>query len=259
MKKLSAVFTAVLIVLLFIGSFTVSAYENNDNVLLLDTPEADFLTAPEEEELFRQMVSFSEATGWKVGVVATAKDYSDAGVVRAAESYFDDYFGVSADGVLLLMDSANGNYVIHILAANGARKYISDSDSVRIFDHIKRYFENYDELNTATTFLDDALRLRGGGSAPRNINTNIALTFLIAAAVLTIISGAVVWNRYHAHPKISATAYLNHSSLNIYSRSDRFIREFTTRTSNSSSSSGGGSRHHSGGGHHGGGGGRGHR
>ncbi|MDR0904523.1 MAG: TPM domain-containing protein [Ruminococcus sp.] len=257
MKKVSKIttFVIVLIIAVLTANVAVYAYENNDDVYLNDT--ADFLTADEEEQLFDFMVTTAEATGWKIGVVSTAEDYSDNGVIRAAENYFDSYFGSSADGVLLLMDSANGNYVLHIVAANGARKYISNSDAIRIFEHIKPSFEAYDEFRTAATFLDDAINYRNGKKLPRQVNIEIAFFFLIAAIAAAAITAGVVWHRYHKHAKISATAYLNKGSINIYNRSDRFVREYTTRTRNSSDSSGGGGHH--GGGSHGGGGGRGSR
>jgi uncharacterized protein len=261
MSVLSPVFRAFAVLVIIISVLVLSplraaAFENNDTVFLADY--ADFLTPDEEESLFGQMESTAAATGWKVGVVSTAEDYSDAGVIRAAEKYFDDCFGVNADGVLLLMDSANGNYVLHVLAANGAKKYISTEDSIRIFEHIKPSFERYDEYQTASIFLNDAILYRNGNSLPRETNLETAFFFLIAAIIAVAVTAGIVWSRYHAHPKISAAAYLNRGSVNFYNRSDRFVREYTTRTRNSSSSSGRGGGHH-GGGHHGGGGGRGHR
>ncbi|MDR0987689.1 MAG: TPM domain-containing protein [Ruminococcus sp.] len=248
-------------------------YYAREDLYLADN--ADFLTGEEEDEIIVHMSLLADVTGWNVGIVSTAEDYTDAEVIEASEKHYDDRFGIDSTGVLLLMDSANGNYVLHMVVANGARSYISDSDVLDIVADIIPSFEDYDERMTVLTFLSDcqiyyegetldSYKISGSSdytdygyiSSSREINTDAAFAFFIIAIIATVVTALVVWNRYHKHSKISAAAYLNKSSLNIYNRSDRFVRETTTKTRNSSDS--GGSSSH-GGGHHGGGGSRGHR
>jgi hypothetical protein len=96
---------------------------------------------------------------------------------------------------------------------------------------------------------------------PDHINLEIAFAFALMGLIGGIITFAIIWERYKKHAKVSAVHYLDKNTVNIYSRSDRFVREYTTRTVHSDDSSGGGGhggRSH-GGGSHGGGGSRGRR
>jgi uncharacterized membrane protein YgcG len=257
MKRFTAAIFAVMFALTL--SLTVSAATDISRIFLLDA--ANFLTDSEETRLADEMVEFSNYTGWNVGIVTTAHDLSDNAAIMISEDYYDNAFGINTDGVLLLMDSANGNYVLHVVAANSVRASISTKDAQNITDHIKTSFEKYDEYQTASLFLDYCKLYHDGGSLPKtssSLNIELALVFFAFAVAAAIITGSVIWQRYNKHPKISAVAYLNQNTVNIYTRSDRFVREYTTRTRRSNSTGGGGGGHH-GGGHHGGGGSRGHR
>jgi uncharacterized membrane protein YgcG len=159
---------------------------------------------------------------------------------------FEDY--MEADSVYIFVDMVTKEYESYYNVTLGDLTPVYSGNEV---------YEGYDYSSDYGGYSGSV------GSGDLDAFFNVILTVFIIAVVATGIAAGTVWSAYHKHAKISAVAYLKQDSVNIYNRSDRFVREYTTRTPRSNGSSGGGGgggrSFHSGGGHHGGGSGRGRR
>ncbi|MDR0943261.1 MAG: hypothetical protein LBM41_01900 [Ruminococcus sp.] len=273
MKKILSILFAVMLIAGL--SVPVSAYKNTDTVIIRD--DADFLTDEEEEKLFVVMYNFSDTYDICLEFKTTARDFSDSAVIKNAENTFDEDFGIDADGALFLIDSANGNWVDHFVLANGVDDMVSDKALDYIIYAVEDPIIDYDEYRAAilwVSWLDDIYSgentyeskdydFVNHSQYDSRYANSMDLEVLGFGIVFAIISGlitfGVIWSRYHQHSKPTAALYLDTDSINIYNRSDVFVREYTTRTYHSSGGSGGGGGGRHGGGHHGGGGSRGHR
>jgi uncharacterized membrane protein YgcG len=172
-------------------------------------------------------------------------------IIKQVEQPIIDYDEHTA-GIrwLLWLDTIYGGVVMDQINASIDEQYGDEPYEETIGDKISYFF--WDIGYNLETFFDNIFNFS-------HINLDTLFAFGVLALIGGIVTFVVIWQRYKKHAKVSAVHYLDKNSVNIYNRSDRFVREFTTRTVHSdSSSSGGGGRSH-GGGHHGGGGSRGRR
>jgi uncharacterized membrane protein YgcG len=272
MKKIiSILFAALLLAMLTIPVYS---YTNTSSVIIRD--DGDFLTDEEEEDLFTAMSAVSEMYDINLEFMTTARDFSDNGVIIHAEDAFERDFGATADGALFLIDSANGNWVDHFVVEGD----VSDKVSDRALDYIIYAVEEpiiaYNEYGAAMMWLSWLDGIYSGEETYESGSYDFVndsqydsryahepdLGVLGFGIVVAIIGAAVtfgaVWQRYYVHGKVTATLYLDTDSINIYNRSDVFVRQYTTTTYHSSGGGGGGGGRHGGGSHRGGGS-RGHR
>lgn len=270
LKRFAALIACAATVFFVSTEAVIPAEAATAKAVILDT--AGFIPDSQEPDLLTAMQAVADETGWNIGVVSTALDVSNYDGIENADDYYDEFFGVNSSGILYYMDSANHNYFLHFAVEGNARDVITDAYVDRISDAVVYEFEDYREADSVYTFLemvttryrDPTGSLSSYSSSSFDVDAAFeTLGFLVVVALIaTGIAAITVWNRYHKHAKINAAAYLKQGSINIYNRSDRFIRQYTTRTRRSDNSSGGshgGHSHHSGGHRHGGGGVRGRR
>lgn len=212
--------------------------------------QAGLFSDSEREALIKRQSELAAETGWNIAVVTTDAGFGTDGydAIEYAENYYDDSFGYSSSGLLYLIDL---DYR-HIVVAGEAESYFDDKRLDDILDRTEEHYFNYDDVNTVGAFYERVGHYYNRGKfIPLDLTTGL-IGGLIAAAIGVI----AVLSRYKFHRVTTAHIYLDRSRTNFYRRSDRFIREFTTRTKISSDTGGssGGGHSSSGGRRHGGGG-----
>jgi uncharacterized membrane protein YgcG len=121
---------------------SISASGANEKVIIRDN--AEFLSKSETATLQAQMEALSEKTGWNIEIVSTTEDLTHGQIIYYAEEQFDTDFGINTDGILYWMDSANGNYMLHFLAANNANQIMPETYLSVVYERAKVPFEAYD-------------------------------------------------------------------------------------------------------------------
>jgi uncharacterized membrane protein YgcG len=299
MKRLISVLLAIVVIFSF--GVSVSAYENTDKVMLFDGADflsdaeeeslfemmvkvsdaydlnLEFITTAEDftnDEIIAYAESnydydFGADSNGSLFLIDSANgnwvdhfvlagevdekvsdDQLKAIITEVQEPIIDYDEHTAALRWLLWLDNIYGGVVANEIVNTPVEDY---SGEWTVFDEIGFFFS--DVGYTIETFFYNIF-------FPDHINLEIAFAFALMGLIGGIITFAIIWERYKKHAKVSAVHYLDKNTVNIYSRSDRFVREYTTRTVHSDSSSGGGGgrggRSH-GGGSHGGGGSRGRR
>jgi uncharacterized membrane protein YgcG len=296
MKRIVSILLALIVISVF--GVSVSAYENTDKVMLFDGADflsdaeeeslfevmvkvsdaydlnLEFITTAEDftdEEIIAYAESnydydfgidsngslflIDSANGNWVDHFVLAGEVDDKvsddqlrDIIKEVEQPIIDYDEhTAALRWLFWLDTIYGGVVVNEISNTPVEDYSSDYTDYEytIFDEIGFFFNGIAYAIEDFFYFD-------------HINLDTLVVFAVFGLVGGIITFSVIWNRYKKHAKVSAVHYLDKNSVNIYTRSDRFVREFTTRTVHESSSSSGGGGSH-GGGHHGGGGSRGRR
>lgn len=224
---------------------------------------AGLYTAEQLEELEARQQEVSDYTGWNIVVVTTNVGFGTDGydAIEYAENYYDSHFGYSSSGIMYLIDI---DYRHFCIAGEADYQYFNDSRVGAMFKACNGKYMDCDDVGNLTTFYDYVIKYYDAGpissesGLSRKFSVQIAVIVGLAAAAIGV---AVVISRYKFHYKPSANSYLDRGKINFYRRSDRFVRQFTTRARIDSDGGGGrGGGHGSSGGHsHGGGGGGGRR
>lgn len=215
--------------------------------------QAGLYTSEQIAELEARQQEVAEHTGWNIAVVTTDVGFGTDGynAIEYAEAYYDKTFGYSSSGILYLIDL---DYRHFCISGEADYKYFDNKRVKDMSDTCEKYYFNHDDVGNLNAFYDKVEYYYDKGQFSKfNFSFGAAaIVGLIAAAI----GVGVVCSRYKFHYQPTANNYLDGSRINFYRRTDRFVREFTTKAKiESSSDGGGGSSHGSSGGHsHGGGG-----
>ena len=231
--------------------------------------DAGLYTESQLEELEARQEEVANHTGWNIAVVTTDTGFGESNRMAAvdyAENYYEELFGsLNEDGILYLID-LDWRHIV--LCGEVDTVYFNNARKNKMHDACEARYMDYDDVGNLETFYDYLVKYYDAGPYKNDANydpndpyyTNtvdydngdssifsVGAFFLcgLIAAIIAIVS---VISSYKFKYTPSANAYLDGSKTNFYRRSDRFIREFTTRTKIESSSGGGGGRS-SGGGH----------
>lgn len=262
MKKLFSFFAAAIISISAV-TFSASAYSAGID------DRAGLYSQSQLERLEEKQREVSELTGWNIAVVTTDTGFGTDGAraMTYAEQYYDDTFGNDSSSVVYLIDLDYRHFamdgdLLNYFNTNRLDKLISecekkyfDYDDVGNLETFYYYLEYY--YNQGTVAYDSNVGAKGKDFVPsmgidEEFDFVILLTFMIAGAIVAAIASAIVVSRYKFHHAPMANCYLNGNSINMYTRRDVFVREYTSRTRISSDSSSGGSSRGGGGHSHGG-------
>lgn len=213
---------------------------------------ADKLTTTEEANLTMQAQEAASEIGINVCVVVI-NDLEGKSAMAYADDFYDKTFNINTDGILLLINLDTG--YDWISTSGKAIDYYTDSRIDKMFDKMELAMKNYDVNREAEIFLSQC-------TSKYIEATSYDLSALISggffALIITGIWVLITVSKYKLHAKTSATNYACNDSTQFTVRTDRFLREYTTKTriqSNSGGGRGGSSTHRSSsGGRHGGGG-----
>ena len=234
---------------------------------------AGIYTDPQLAELEQRQKEVADLTGWNIAVITTDTGFGTDGVDACdyAEQYYDDTFGADSSSVVYLIDldyrwiAMDGNVL----------DYFDSKRFNAMMDDCERCYMNFEDVKNLNTFYDSLEKYYLAGTVTRDpsvgplgdafetavtydsINWEKLAIFLLTGLLVSAIVISIIVYRYKTHTAPSANTYLEHSSVDMYIKSDVFSFEDTTRVRIRSSSSGGSHHsgsHRSGGRSHGGGG-----
>lgn len=252
MKILKTVFSLISGIILA-AAMTVSASAYNITV----RDDADFFTDEEEAQIIGKAESVSEKGGWNV-LILTAEGDVGKPVVRFADDSYEAENGVNASGVCIVLNSDNPDTSepdVYLGTYGSAIELITDSRIESFLDDCFYYYDNYEEAQCVLTGLDSLSRFIEEGPDNSTSIGSLVMGVIFGLVIAAITCGCIA-SSYKFHGTVSANAYLDSNSVNMYRKTDMFMRETHTRRKIESSSGGGGSSTHrtSGGGSAGGGG-----
>lgn len=233
-----------------VACMTISAFAYSAGI----DDQAGLYTPEQIEELEARQQEVADHTGWNIAVVTTDVGFGTDGynAIEYAEAYYDKTFGYSTSGILYLIDV---DYRHFCISGEADYEYFDDKRVRDMSDTCEKYYYDYDDVGNLNAFYDKVEYYYDKGQFSKfNFSFGAAV---IAGLIAAAIGVGVVWSRYKFHYQPTANNYLDGSKINFYRRTDRFVREFTTKAKIESSSGGGGGGHSHGssGGHsHGGGG-----
>lgn len=240
-KRLSAVLTVV--IMLVFGSASVYAGENY-HVYDLD----ESLTTEEENLLAAKQMELEENLGLNIAIVIT-DNLEGKSSEEYADDFYDQFFGINTDGILLLLD--NYSSWDHISTSGKAIGMYSDAYIDKIFSAMNSSLKRGDYYKAADKFLD-LLEVRNIFWSDFKV---FFITGLGAGALIALVTCLIIAHGYKTNKKMSPRNYISENESRFTVKNDRYLRQYTTKVKiESSSSSRGGSGTHtsSHGGTHGG-------
>lgn len=252
MKLLKTAFSFISGMLLA-AAMTVSAAAYNVTV----RDDADFFTDAEESQIIVKAESVSSMGGWNVLIITAEGDVGKS-VVRFADDSYEAENGVNADGVCIVLNSDNPDTSqpdVYLGTYGSAIKLITDSRIESFLDDCFPYYDNYQEAKCVLTGLDSLERFIEEGPDNSMFIGSLIMGVIFGLVIAAITCGCIA-SSYKFHGTVSANAYLDSNSVNMYRKTDVFMRETHTRRKIESSSGGGSSTHRTSGGGSAGGGGR---
>lgn len=235
------------------AAMTVSAAAYNVSVV----DNADFFTDEEEIQIIEKAESVSEKGGWNV-LILTAEGDVGKPVVRFADDSYEAANGVNASGVCIVLNSDNPDTSepdVYLGTYGSAIELITDSRIESFLDDCFSYYDNYEEAKCVLTGLDSLERFISEGPDNSMFIGSLIMGVIFGLVIAAITCGCIA-SSYKFHGTVSANAYLDSNSVNMYRKTDVFMRETHTRRKIESSSGGGSSTHRTSGGGSAGGGGR---
>lgn len=237
------------------AAMTVSAAAYNVSVV----DNADFFTDEEEIQIIGKAESVSEKGGWNV-LILTAEGDVGKSVVRFADDSYEAANGVNASGVCIVLNSDNPDTNqpdVYLGTYGSAIELITDSRIESFLDDCFPYYDNYEEAKCVLTGLDSLERFIEEGPDNSMFIGSLIMGVIFGLVIAAITCGCIA-SSYKFHGTVSANAYLDSNSVDMYRKTDMFLRETHTRRKIESDGSGGGgsSTHSTSGGGSAGGGGR---
>jgi uncharacterized membrane protein YgcG len=251
MKRISVILLSVITAIMILAipvSADMAAPEPGE--VYLDDG-ADLLRNTDEEEVLETMRERAAETGWNIVVVTKIGEYSEYEAERMLSTIYSERFG-SSDGAGYIITTeidkppGENDFACNISSFGNAK-----FNNSHIKSDVERPFLNYDDYGSVMTFVRNCVQYVP--PPPYRLEPGrLIYPGVFFGGIPALICVFVVIARYKAHPKVSATRYLNLNETRFWRREDTFVREFTTRVPVNTSSGGGGGR---GGGSRGGGGG----
>lgn len=274
--------------------------DQTDTVYLCD--EGDKLTGTAFQDVFSMLEDTAEETGMNLGVWVGSEPMGESATIAFCDDTYDQLFGINTDGVFLYLDLSGESDLFDYISTSGKGQfyYTNSNEYDRIDDifsdmnpylprgeedvpsaisefcfNLKYYAEKGAPSDTYYTYNADNnmyLIMENGvvkevAELPEEYTAVMSWGMIaLIAVVIGFVSGGVslivIRMRYRFKTAGSMQHYLEQGNIRYSNRTDRFLRQYRTRTRISSDSSsggggggGGGSSHSSsGGGSHGGGG-----
>lgn len=273
------------------------AVDQTDTVYLCD--EGDWLTDSEFDDIMEDLKETAEETGMYIGVWIGSEPMGESQTIAFCDDTYDELFGINTDGVFLYLDMSGEADLFDYISTSGKGQfyYTNSSEYDRISEifsdmnpylergnedvpmavyefcfHLRFYAEQGVPSDTYYTYNSDTgtyLIMEDGvvqevSELPEEY-TAIASwsTILLVSVLLGLAAGGisllVIRRSYRFKSPGSMQHYLEKGNIHYSNRTDRFLRQYRTRTKIETSSGGGGggggsSHSSSGGGSHGGGG-----
>lgn len=260
-KFLTCAVTAVIVSVTAAVSAAAVSYGIDDQAGLYSSEQLSKLEERQKE--------VADYTGWNIAVVTTNTGFGENNLNDAidyAENYYEAAFGsLDSTGILYLID-LDWRHIV--LCGEVDTVYFNNARKNTMHDACEARYQDYDDVGNLETFYNYLVKYYDAGPYTNDFDYNpndsyyqntvdysddgVKFSFGIAFICGLIGAGitvAVVLSNYKFHHKPSANAYLDRGKVNFYRRSDRFVREFTTRTKIESSSGGSRGGRSSGGGH----------
>lgn len=249
MKKIFKLFAAVLSAAVAVSLMTVTSFAYSAGII----DDAGLYTESQLQELEARQEEVANHTGWNIAVVTTNTGFGESNRMAAvdyAENYYEELFGsLNEDGILYLVD-LDWRHIV--LCGEVDTEYFDQTRKDAMHDMVEELYQNYDDVGSLEALYNNLEAYYDAG--PYYTSSFIygksifsVGAFFLCGLIAAIIAIVSVISSYKFKYTPSANAYLDGSKTNFYRRSDRFIREFTTKTKIESSSGGGGGS--SGGGH----------
>lgn len=233
---------------------------------------AEVLTDSEEKELKQLIDNYIDNHNLDM-VIVTENDYYGSNMEYADDFYDNNDFGIgnTKDGILLFLNYNNGGIDAHISTSGEGIRMYDDARIDSLLDELS-YNKTYGNFSMIKAFIEKSNSLANEGIPNSNKDSYIdengdlhykkkyPLIFIPISLLISVIVVCILIAKNKMVKKaITASEYLDKSSLVFTNRQDKFLTTHTSRVkieTNSGGRSGGSSTHRSSSGRSHGGGGR---
>lgn len=240
-------------------SFTVCAENFSvgaENVILED--DGGYLSDTEYTDIINRMREFSNTTGYAIGITI-ADDIGEKTPEQFADDSFDNTFGISANGVWILIN--NDTLEDWFSTCGAAIAVYTDQRISAIHQSAKQFLIDGRYYDALKMYVQSCLKYYNSESGFK-ITGGMVLFGVFGGCLVALAWVFYIKKRYQFQGTPSAHTYLDQNHMKMLDHSDIFLRKHVHRTKIQrdppSSGGGGHSSVHtsSGGGTHGGGGSR---
>lgn len=271
--------------------------DQTDTVYLCD--EGGWLTDSEFDEIMDDLEETAAETGMYIGVWIGSEPMGESQTIAFCDDTYEEYFGINTDGVFLYLDMSGEADLFDYISTSGKGQFYytnsSEYDRVsEIFSDMNPYlgrgeedvpmavykfcfdlkyyaekgapsdtYYTYDSGTGTYLIMEDGV-VQEVSELPEEYTALASWgTIILVSILLGLAAGCIAFftikRSYRFKSPGSMQHYLEQGNVHYSNRTDRFLRQYRTRTKIESSSGGGGggggsSHHSSGGGSHGGGG-----
>ena len=222
----------------------VLAARDDDIVRLVD--DADLLTKSEEKKLLTNLNDTSEELEFDI-IIVTVEDFDGVDVERFTEDYYDETYGVSRDGVILLISMEERDWCI---SGNGEGKDIFTSSNIdAVADAIMDDLGDDNFADAFDLFVDECAYYidceRNG--YPFNFGTTLVVALVIGLLVAVIVTFVLKSQLKSVRMQAAAQSYVKPGSMNITMAHEFYLYRTVNRVrkANTSTTGTGGSGTHS--------------
>lgn len=266
MVKRITKFFCMIFAVIVVSSFSLPAFAANISI----SDFAGYLTQDEIAQLTEKTQSFSDETGFNIGIVLT-EDIEGKTPMAYSDDIYDETFGINTNGFLILINndtkedwiSTSGEAILYYAddrissIHENSKQYIIDGQYYTALDTYLDSFANYYAEGIPSSNQDYTINDNGQYVVMKSLTTGDMGIAIIVALAFAFSSIGIIVSRYKFHSIPNALNYLDKNETAFREKSDTFLRQYTTSVKiETNSGGGGGSSTHtsSGGGTHGGGG-----